>query len=130
MAVLTTLLKAGSSTISITSSGSTDAVNIPDHIKGWSVILDFTAADADPLINFEGSNDSTNWTNMFSEVTDAALGTVTPIEILMTKAFSDTSDGINAASNSQGLPFAFFRVTIDPNGATAGTMTGVLNLTT
>ena len=122
----TTLERGGVAAIDITSAGNTDPISLTTAYSTFSITFAFTGANADPKLIFEGSNDKTTWTNMYSKVTNAETGDVTPIKVLMTKAFSDTADGVNSVSG-ENIPFSNFRITIDPNGATTGTMVAILN---
>lgn len=123
---ITQLKRGGSTTIDITTAGVTDYIVLTGAFSTFSITFAFTGADADPKLIFEGSNDNVTWTNMYSIVSDAGVGSVVPLNLLMTKAFSDTSDGVDAVDGSN-IPFKNFRVKIDPNGATTGTMIGHLN---
>ena len=122
----TNLKRSGNTTIDITSAGSTDPIVFISAFATFGITFKFTGADADPKLTLEGANGNNNWVNILSEITDLNTGAVTSISILMTKAFSDTSTGIDSMSGDN-IPFKDFRIAIDPNGATTGTMTAVIN---
>ena len=123
---ITQLKKGGSTAIDITSDGYTDVIVLTTAYSTFAITFAFSSSDADPKLSFEGSNDNTTWTNMYSIVEDLSAGSVTPVKVLMTKAFSNTSSGVNSVKGDN-IPFKYFRIAIDPNGATTGTMTAVLN---
>ena len=123
---ITQLKRGGSTTIDITTAGNTDMIVLTNAFSTFSLQFTFTGADADPLFILEGSNDNTTWSNMYVETTNAQAGTNTPIKFLMTKAFSNTTNGIDAF-NDDNIPFKAFRIRIEANGTTTGTCTGILN---
>jgi len=122
---ITQLKRGGSTTIDITTAGSTDYIVLTTAYSTFSLQFIFTGADADPLFILEGSNDNVTWSNIYVTITDAERGVNTPSKFLMTKASSDSTDGIDAFSGNN-IPFKSFRVRIEPNGATTGNCTGII----
>ena len=118
---ITQLKRGGLTAIDITSDGNTDAIVLSDAFSTFSLSFAFTGADADPIIILQGSNDNTEWFNMLSDITDLNTGAVTPIKPLMTKAFSNTANGVSSISGDN-IPFKYFRLGIEANGSTTGSM--------
>jgi len=123
---ITQLKRGGLTDIDITSDGSTDPIVLTTGYSTFSIQFVFTGADADPLFILEGSNDSATWSNMYVTTHNAEAGSNTPIKFRMTKASSNTIDGVDAF-NDENIPFKAFRIRIEANGATTGTCRGVLN---
>lgn len=126
---ITQLKRGGSTTIDITTDGVTDYLVLSDAFSTFSLTFGFTGADADPKIILQGSNNNVEWFNMLSDVTDLNTGVVTPIKPLMTKAFSNTTSGVSSISGDN-IPFKYFRLGIEANGTTTGTMVANLNTET
>ena len=126
--VIKKLTVSGVEAIPLLTGGETDPYTLTKAYTSFSLQFKFAnTPSADPLIYLEGSNDGTTWSNIYTDVSNPATGDATPIKVLMTGAFSDTTDGVDSVSGSN-IPFERFRVVIEASAGNPGTVEITLNL--